>query len=250
MIGPLQSVFVEDPSLTFIFFISFSLILVLGLRFGVYAYWNLQATELESQATLWEFLLFVGLTAALYGFLGGIETATAVTQPSAVVTTPYRDGVFLGFLLLLALTMREIYTNDALSNATEKQTGRRGARRTVETSFALVVTTSVFGSGLFGPNDILLAVEGLAAIVISVYGLSYGSRHISRSDVRGTMIDSLLRHILPVVAFGMLVLVVDLTMLVGIDILVARHIQVVFIIMTATTLMNTTIKLRQNVAWM
>src|SRR6056297_2863595 len=106
----LQSVFIADASLAFLFFIAFSLILVLGVRFGLYAYWNRRATELDSQAVLWEYLLFVGLTAALYGLLGLLEAATAVTQLS-VVATPYRDGVFLAFLLLLALTMREIYDN-------------------------------------------------------------------------------------------------------------------------------------------
>lgn len=245
---PLQSVFISDASLAFIFFIAFSLMLVLGVRFGLYAFWNMQATDLDSQAVLWEYLLFVGLTAALYGLLGVLEAATAVTQPMTVVATPYRDGVFLAFLLLLALTMREIYDNDALTNARGEADGVFEQRRTVEMSFALVVTGSVFGTGIFGNHIVLTAIEGIAAIVFASYGLMYGRRQLSRSSVQGTMIDSLLRHLLPVVAFGLLVLVIDLTMLVGLNVAIVRHIQVVFVIMTATTLMSATIKLRQNVA--
>ncbi|MFB6180141.1 MAG: hypothetical protein ABEI77_10510 [Halorientalis sp.] len=244
----LDSVFVSDPSLAFLFFIAFSLMTVLGVRFALYAYWNLQATDLDSQAVLWEYLLFVGLAAALYGLLGGVEAATAVTHPAAVVETPYRDGVFLAFLLLLALTMREIYDNDALTNAHDDSGPLFEQRRTVEMSFAIIVTSSVFGTGIFGNQLALTAIEGVAAIVFASYGLMYGSRQLSRSSVKGTMIDSLLRHLLPVVAFGMLVLVTDLTLLFGLDIAIARHIQVVFVIMTATTLMSATIKLRQNVA--
>ena len=244
----LQSVFVEDASLAFIFFIAFSLMSVLGGRFALYAYWNLQATDLESQAVLWEYLLFVGLTAGMYGVLGILEAVTAVTQPANVVETPYRDGVFLAFLLMLALTMREIHDNDALTNAHSEPGTLFEQRRTVEMSFAVIVTSAVFGTGILGNHAVLTAIEGLAAVVFASYGLMYGSRQLSRSSVHGTMIDSLLRHLLPVVAFGLLVLVVDLTVLVGLPVEVARHVQVVFVIMTATTLMTATIKLRQNVA--
>jgi len=40
----------------------------------------------------------------------------------------------------------------------------------------------------------------------------------------------------------------DLAVLAGLDRVVVLHIQVVFVIMTATTLMTATIKLRQNLA--
>ena len=50
-------------------------------------------------------------------------------------------------------------------------------------------------------------------------------------------------------AFALLVLAIDLTVLVGLPVAVIRHIQVVFVIMTATTLMSATIKLRQHIAW-
>ncbi|MFD1588977.1 hypothetical protein ACFR9U_18515 [Halorientalis brevis] len=248
VVQPLQSVFASEPNLAFIFFIAFSLMLALGVRFGLYAYWNMQATDLNSQAVLWEFLLFVGSTAALYGLLGVLEAATAVTQMS-VVATPYRDGVFLAFLLLLALTMREIYDNDALTNAPGDSDGGFEHRRSVEMGFAVVVAGSVFGSGIVGNHVVLTAIEGVAATVFASYGLMYGREQLSRSSVQGTMIDSLLRHLLPVVAFGLLVLVVDLTMLVGLNVVIVRHIQVVFVIMTATTLMSATIKLRQHIAW-
>jgi hypothetical protein len=241
----LQSVFTEDASLAFIFFIAFSLMTVLGIRFALYAYWNLIATDLEAQAPLWEYLLFVGLAAALYGILGAVETASAVTQLTGVIDTPYRDGVLLAFLLLLSLTMREIYYNHALSN--DDSTEPFSNRRTVEMSFGLVVTTTVFATGILGVTTVLTVLEGVSAVVFAAYGLEYGRRQLSRSSVRGTMIDSLLRHLLPVVTFTVLVLVVDLTIPLGLSVAVARHIQVVFVIMTATALMTSTIKLRQNV---
>ncbi|RXK51213.1 hypothetical protein [Halorientalis pallida] len=242
------SVFARDAGLAFVFFIAFSLMFALGVRFGLYAYLNGEHTEAEAQSTLWNYLLLVGLTAALYGALGLVEAVTAVTTPAAAVTTPYRDGVMLAFLLTLALTMREINTNEALANAGRTAERPPATRRSVEVGFGVLVTTSLFLSGLFGPTAVLVAVEGVAALAAAGYGLTYGRRQLTRSAVRGTLLDSLLRHLLPVVAFATLVLVVDLTLLVGLTVGVVRHVQVVFVIMTATTLMTATIKLRQNVA--
>ena len=60
--------------------------------------------------------------------------------------------------------------------------------------------------------------------------------------------DTLLRHLLPVLLFAAMVPLTDLAVLVGLDRVIVLHIQVVFVIMTATTLMTATIKLRQNLA--
>ena len=62
------------------------------------------------------------------------------------------------------------------------------------------------------------------------------------------MLDSLLRHLLPVLAFAALVGIVNLAAAVGLDRIIVLHVQVVFVIMTATALMTATIKLRQNLA--
>ncbi|WP_336003015.1 hypothetical protein [Halorientalis halophila] len=241
------SVFTRDAGLAFVFFIAFSLMAVLGVRFGLYAYLNGSRTEIEAQAPLWRYLQWVGLTAAVYGALGVVEAATAVTPGTTVVPTPYRDGVLLAFLLTLALTMREIDTNDALANAGRAATDS-GGRRAVEAAFALLIAVSLVGSLAVGSPDALTALEGATALAVASYGLVYGRRHLARSAVRGTLLDSLLRHLLPVVAFALLVSIVDLTLLLGLPVAVVRHVQVVFVIMTATTLMTATIKLRQNVA--
>jgi hypothetical protein len=248
MVGPvLQSVFPDNPGIAFVFFIAFSLMVVLGGRFAAYAFWNLRTTDLEGQAALWEYLLFVGLSASLYGVLGVVETATAVTPTFEVVATPYRDGVLLGFLLLLSLTMREIYYNDALSNTQQTSPSVYEQRRTVEMGFAVLVTGTVFGSGVLGTNSVLTVIEAISALVFAGYGLYYGRKQLTRSSVRGTMIDSLLRHLLPVVTFAVLVLIIDVSVVAGLPDIVARHVQVVFVITTATALMTSTIKLRQNV---
>jgi len=239
-----QSVFAANAGLAFVFFIAFSLMTVLGVRFAAYAFWNRQDTDIQSQEQLWEYLVLVGIAAAVYGLLGGVETATAVTDVSAVIATPYRDGFLLAFLFLLALTGREIHDTDA----TRGRAFATGVRRSVEMGFGLVVTASVLGTGVFGTTDWLLAGKAGIATGIAGHGLVHSRRQLSRTDVRGTMLDSLLRHLVPIVVFASLVLIVDVAVLFAVPVAVVRHVQAVFVIMTATTLMTATIKLRQNVA--
>lgn len=246
--SPLQSVFTTDDSLVFIFFIAYSLMIALGLRFAFYGFLNKRASNLDAQALFWDYLIFVGVTAALYGVLGLIEAMTAATQPTSVVTTPFRDGVFLAFLFLLALTMREIYHNDALTNAGDEATTVFPRRKTIERVLTAVILVSLVGSGVAGTHIVVTTLNGLGAIGIASYGLVYGRQQLTRTSVRGTMIDSLLRHLLPVLTFGLLVVAIGLTALAGLDAVIISYIQVVFVIMTATTLMTATIKLRQNVA--
>jgi hypothetical protein len=149
--------------------------------------------------------------------------------------------------LLLALSVREIYYNGALSADAEDRREFRG-RRALELGFVAVVAVVTFGIGVFGLTRGLLALQGAGALVFAGYGFRFGIRQTTAAMVRGTMIDSLLRHLLPVLAFAALVPAADLATVAGLDRVVVMHLQVVFVIMTATALMTATIKLRQNLA--
>jgi hypothetical protein len=245
---PAQSVFAQDASLAFVFFIAFSLVATLGTRFALYASLNRRAVGIESQRHLWTYLTLVGVTAGLYGLLGVVEAATAVTQPTAVVT-PYRDGVLLGFLLLVSLTMRAVWeTASGPASADGGQAVAPGQYRIVDGGLGAIVVGSVLAAIVLGAGPATTVFEAAGAVVVAGYGLVYGRAQLGDATVRGTMVDSLLRHLLPVSVFGVLVLLVDLAIPAGLDVAIVRHVQVVFVIVTATTLMTATIKLRQNVS--
>jgi hypothetical protein len=243
-----QSVFAEDAGLAFVFFIAFSLMAALGARFALYAYLNRRAIGIESQRRLWSYLTLVGATAGLYGLLGVVEAATAVTQPTAIAT-PYRDGVLLGFLLLVSLTMRAVWVNASGPAAADGgQAVAQDGYRLVDGGLGAIVVGSVLAAVVLGAGTATTVVEGAGALGVAGYGLVYGRAQLGDATVRGTMVDSLLRHLLPVSTFGVLVLLVDLAIPAGLDVAIVRHVQVVFVIVTATTLMTATIKLRQNVS--
>jgi hypothetical protein len=242
-----QSVFAANAGLAFVFFIAFSLMTVLGVRFALYAYLNRRVIGIEAQRRLWTLLTLVGAAAGLYGLLGGIEAATAVTRATAV-TTPFRDGVLIAFLLLVSLTIREVWTTASAADGGQAVVSTHTQQRVIEAGLGLVAGVAVLLAALLGAGPSTTVLEGGGAVAVVGYGVVYGQAQLGDASVRGTMVDSLLRHLLPVSTFGLLVLLVDLSILAGLDVAIVRHVQVVFVIMTATTLMTATIKLRQNVS--
>lgn len=228
----------DNPNLTFIFFIALVLLGVLGVRFSFYAYRNDQATDLASQARLWRLLVAVGLTAALYALLGIVDIVSSLQ-------TPFRRAVLLTHVLTLALALEALYR--AAIPATEG-TGDSDTARQLTFAGTGAVTIVFVGSLLAAGAAPITAVEGVAALGLAAVGVAAGRRGATASRVQGTVVDTLLRHLLPVLVFASLIPIAELAVLATLDSAIVLHIQVVFVIMTATALMTATIKLRQNLA--
>lgn len=225
-----------DPNLTFIFFVALTLLGVLGIRFGFYAFRNRQESDLVTEHRLWDSLVVIGLLALCFALLGIAEIVTTSVFP-------FKQTLVLAQVFLLSMTMRSLYRS--VVPATD------GGRRYTGllTRLAVLAVGVVFvGMAVVGRHPALVATMGLCSLAFAAVGFSAGRKGASATRVQGTVIDTLLRHLLPVLLFAALVPAADLATLVGLDRAVVLHVQVVFIIMTATTLMTATIKLRQNLA--
>ncbi|WP_254274097.1 hypothetical protein [Haloarcula marina] len=227
----------NNPNLTFIFFIALTLLIVLGLRFTFYAYLNRRASDLVAEHRLWDYLAVVGLLAVGFAVLGLVEILTTFVLP-------FKSALLLATVFLLAVTMRVLYRS--VVPATSDGSGR--TERVLSRAAVVAVVVVFLGMASVGRHPLLVAVMGGSALTFAVAGFSFGRRGAAETRVQGTVIDTLLRHLLPVLLFAAMVPAVDLAVLVGLDRVVVLHTQVVFVIMTATTLMTATIKLRQNLA--
>jgi uncharacterized membrane protein YoaK (UPF0700 family) len=114
--------------------------------------------------------------------------------------------------------------------------------------FIALVVAYVIAVSTGGQNVVTAALEGLTALGFVTYGTISYHEQTADSRLQGTMLDSLLRHLLPVLTFASLISIVALAIPFNLPRIVVLHIQVVFVIMTATALMTATIKLRQNLA--
>ncbi len=231
----------NNPNLTFIAFIAFFLLAALGVRFALYAYWNGRAGD-STQTTLWGYLLLVGVVATGYGLVG-IGRITLSLDGLLELAR----GAALLFALVLALALREI---DAASARTVSPTP---AGRRVSLTVVLLALVGVLSIGLVvlpERRQVLAGLVGASGLFVLWYGYRFGQRQLDDVRVRGTLLETLLRHLLPVLLFAALISIVELAVFAGLDRVIVLHVQVVLVIMTATTLMTSTIKLRQNLQGM
>jgi hypothetical protein len=228
-----------NPNLTFIFFIGLTILTVLGLRFAYYAYRNRDATEIASQVPIWNHLLYIGVLTALFGVAGLLEIVSSWELP-------YKSAAMLAATLMLAFAIRQIHYT---ATSADGGTGRAHPfERLARAAFVGAVLLLAILLVHFGESPLTAAIESLSGLAFLAYGIAFYQDQISKSRLQGTMLDSLLRHLLPILTFAALTSIVSLAIPFGLDRIVVLHVEVVFIIMTATALMTGTIKLRQNLA--
>jgi len=227
----------NNPNLTFIFFIALTLLAVLGVRFSYYAFRNRQTSGVGAGEGLWELLVVAGLCSVGFALLGLVELLT-------VYVLPFNMGLLLAAVFVLTVALRVLYRSVVPTTVGDTADPEQWLTRVAIVGVGVVFT----GLALVGRHPLLLAAMGLSALGFALAGGHYGRRGAAQARVQGTVVDTLLRHLLPVLLFAALVPALDLAVLVGLDRIVVLHIQVVFVIMTATTLMTATIKLRQNLA--
>lgn len=229
-----------NPNLTFIAFIAFFLLTTLGVRFALYAYWNGRVSD-TTQTTLWGYLLLVGIVGTGYGLVG---IGRITLAPDWLLELA--SGAALLFALVLALALREI---DAASGGTATDSAPERASLTV----LLLGVVGILSAGLVafpGRRQALAGLVGASGLFVLWYGYRFGQRQLDNARVRGTLLETLLRHLLPVLLFAALISIAELAVFAGLDRVIVLHVQVVLVIMTATTLMTSTIKLRQNLQGM
>lgn len=226
-----------DPTLTFITFLGVSLLAALGLRFSYYANKNMRQTRIDSQRRIWGYLQFIGALGALYAVIWLLEIVSSIRIGP-------KNGVWLAMIFFLVLSLRQISVTAAGNIGTALTQIDQAVRLGLIGGIALYVVLTV----VLGESALSAVVQGLTGVGFLAYGVSYFRRQIASTRLQGTMLDSLVRHLLPVLTFGALVSIVALAVPLGTPRTIVLHVQLVFLIMTATALMTATIKLRQNLA--
>lgn len=226
-----------NPNLTFIFFLGVSLLAALGLRFSYYAHRNMERTDIGTQVQIWEQFRYIGVFAAAYAATWILDIVSSLSLDS-------KNGILLAMLLFIVFSLRQITVTSGREALGESDQLDHLIRLVLIGAILLYVLAVV----VLGLTPITAGLEGLTALGLVGYGVVLFRSQVTNTRLQGTMLDSLVRHLLPVLVFGGLVSIVALAIPFGLDRVIVLHIQIVFLIMTATALMTGTIKLRQNLA--
>lgn len=228
-----------DPNLTFIYFIGLTLLSVLGFRFGYYAHRNRRATDIAMQMSIWWYLQYIGLFAGLYGVVGLVEIISSIDVVA-------KNGLILATTLFISFAIHQIYVTSQQHRGAAKRS--QTLERVTRGVFIAAIIVYVIGATMQGITAWTAGLEGISALGFVLYGIAYFHEQTAQARLQGTLLDSLLRHLVPVLTFASLVSIVAIAIPFGLPFIVVLHVQIVFIIMTATALMTATIKLRQNLA--
>lgn len=226
-----------DVGTTVLTVVGAAMLVVLGLRTAYLAV-RTRASVTSAQAALWEYFAYAGVLGALYGglALGGLWTGASL---------PFLPGLLLAFALCFALATREAYYNATLSNAEVDRLGDHRLRRGLEVGFVGVVLASAVGP-LFQSGEAFTIAAALGAVAVVAYGLYFQHRRTAVVATRGTLIDSLVRHSVPVLVFAGGGVVAPSLALGPTTEPVATALAGVFVLVTATSLLAVTVKLQQH----
>jgi hypothetical protein len=224
------------PGLTLILFIAFSLLCIIGTRFSYYAHRNRVATDIASQKSIWEYIQYAGGFATAYGAVGILDILVSLDLT-------IKNVLLLATVLASAVTIRQIHAVGSTGN----DGGLGPGEQVLQLAFVALLVVYAFVV-VAAPLRVTAGLEGTAALVYLLYGVIFFEAQATNTRLHGTLLDSLLRHLLPLLMFSALVSILTLATALGIEPVVVWHVQVVFIIMTGTALMTGTIKLRQNLA--
>ena len=185
------------------------------------------------------------------GLLGAIRAAfrwsdSYLFRAYAVVSVLV--GGFATLLLVLALATREIhYVGAVAASERSRAVSLTDPRRALEAGFAGLAVGTVALGGFGGETPALQATEAAAAVAFAGYGLAFAGRYLRRVRTPGTMLDAVLRHLLPVLVFAALLVGVGAATLVGASDTVVGALRATVLVMTATALMAATIEVHGNV---
>ena len=209
----------------------------------VYAALNDRAGTLS--VGIWRYVVVAMGTGMAYAVAGGDELL-GVASVAATTVTGIRQVLQLFFIVLISLSMRELYYrlpyHDSGSTAIT-----HGQARLLEAAFmgiAFVEFAVVIAIGL---TAAVQAVQAVASVAFAAYGVSFAAGTRAEAMAGGTVVDGLLVRFISVLTCLGAAGVLEGTTLLGVPPALAAGATTVFIAMSATFLLALGVRLKANV---
>lgn len=227
-------------------FLAFVLLFVACAITTVYA--GLNDRDGTLSVAIWRYVVVAMGAGMTYSIAGSYELLGAAV-PDAATLAGLRRVFHLFFIILLSLSMRELYYRLPYRESGDLPLSH-GRARLVEAIFmgiAFVEFAVVIAIGL---TAAVQAIQSVASVAFAAYGISFAAGTRAASMASGTVIDSLLvRFIAVLTCLGAAGLLEGGT-LVGLPAELAASAATVFIVMSATFLIALAVRLKANVETM
>lgn len=226
-------------------FVAHTLLVVACLGTAVYARANEQYSRYNP--LMWRYIALSCLVGAVFGLIAIGESADIATflGVTHAVVSAFRRLVQLFFIMLLALSMRELYVETPHTTVDEPGFSMSSLRR-FESVFLVIIFVQ-FGIVIgFGLTKIAKLVHLFGSIAFTLYGVSFAQGIRSKGMTSGTVIDTIATYVIAVLLANGVASAIVIGDSVGIDATITASAVNVFTVMGATFLIVLLIRLKQT----
>ncbi|CCQ35340.1 uncharacterized protein Nmlp_1130 [Natronomonas moolapensis 8.8.11] len=224
-------------------FLAFVVLLVACGVATVYAALSERAGTLS--VGIWRYVVIAMGAGMAYAVAGGYELLGVATVAGTAVTA-IRQVLQLFFIILLSLSMRELYYRlpyrDPGSTAIP-----HGRARLLEAAFMGIAFVEFVVVIAIGLTTAVRAVQAVASVAFAAYGVSFAAGTRAEAMAGGTVVDGLLVRFISVLTCLGAAGVLEGTTLLGVPPALAAGATTVFIVMSATFLLALGVRLKANV---
>jgi len=191
---------------------------------------------------IWRYIVLAMGTGMVYAVVGGYELL-GTDAVAATTVTGVRQVLQLFFIILLSLSMRELYYRLPYHDPDSTPISH-GRARLLEAVFMGVVVVEFAVVIAIGLTAAVQAVQAVASVAFAAYGISFAAGTRATAMAGGTVVDGLLvRFIAVLTCLGAAGLLEGGTLL-GVPPALAAGAATVFIVMSATFLLAVAIRLK------
>lgn len=222
-------------------FVADAVLIAAALLFAYTSYRNYRL-EIMPFGRMAGTLTLVGFTAAAYAAIGMLEIVTTWETLGGL-----QNVLLLCYMAMLVVAIRECFTQRQTTLAGDD--GRRTWRGIplIEIGFVVSIVGLLVLVLVSASAPVVATAKLLVGIAILAYGTHYSNRLLAGTRISGTAMDTLLRHLVPILFLSMLLTLPDLAILAdGIDPIVTP-VETVVVTIVGTTFLFAASRLHQNV---
>ncbi len=194
---------------------------------------------------IWRYVVLAMGAGMAYAVVGGYELV-GTDAVSGATLTGLRQVFGLFFIVLLSLSMRELYYGIPYREA-DSTLLSHGRARLFEAAFMGIVFVEFVVVISFGLTVAVQAVQAVASVAFAAYGISFAAGTRAQAMASGTVIDSLLARFIAVLTCLGAAGALDGGALVGLPPTLVASAVTVFILMSAAFLLTLALRLKANV---
>jgi len=199
------------------------------------------AEGFASDRLVWRYLAVATGVGGVFGFVA----IASLLSPQSTVWAALTGATGLFFVILLSLSIRELYFESATDRQHDEWVSLATARR-IETAFMLIIVFEfavLVSTGFVWVTDL---VQVIGAVAFAGYGVSFAYRIRAATVVRGTVMDSVLTYTVAVLLTISVALAIEPTTRFGVSPVLTDSVVTVLVVMSATFLIVLIVRFRQT----